>query len=167
MSDYCLLEREGIDELRNKSFLDLLRDKDGKAVAADQEHALMCLAACLGLIPPGCDNWKDVLYCRDPMTNMLGDILKRMGEAGLLKYDAENHVYLPVDLMTARFVQDDRGDAAHVERSYELRDTKLFWPDDLHRAINNDEIWYVEEGPEPGRRWRFTTQLYWSQVYPK
>lgn len=160
MTDYCLLEREGIDELRNKSFFDLLRG------AADQEHALMCLAACLGLIPPGCDNWKDVLYSRDPMTNMLGDILKRMEQAGLLKYDHEKNWYLPIDLKTARYVEDDSGDATHVKRSYELRDEKLVWVEDLHRSINDDGIYYIEDSSEPGKRWKFTTMLYWSKEYP-
>lgn len=170
MTDYCLLEREGIDELRNKSFLDLLRGKDGKAIAADSEHALMCLAACLGLIPPGCDNWKDVLYCRDPVTNMLYDMLKRMEQAGLLKRDSEKDWYLPIDLKTARFVDMHcqgalTGEA--TQRVYELMDKKLLWEDDLHQSVNDAGLYHIEDSPEPGKRWKFATVLYWSKEYPK
>lgn len=158
--------REGIDALRNKSFLDLLRGPDGKAIAVDSEHAMMCLAACLGLIQPGCDNWKDVLYVRDPMTNMICDILKIMKDAGVLKYDGRRDQYLAIDLNTARYVTgDDSKGPEHAARSYELCDKKLFWPEDLYRAIDNDDIWYVEDNPELGSRRSFKTVLYWSMQY--
>lgn len=133
----------------------------------------MSLAACLGLIPPGCDNWKDVLYCRDPVTNMLGDILERMEKAGLLKYDAEKDWYLPIDLTTARYVDASHTEgpgaperAEHSKRANVLRDTKLLWEDDLYRQVGRDSLVYIEDSPEPGKRWSFATTLYWGKRYP-
>jgi hypothetical protein len=159
----CLLTREGIDSLRNKSFMDLCTE-DG-AIAVESEHALMCLAACLGLIQPGCDNWKDVIYCRDPITNMLCDILKRMVEAGLLKYDGEKDGYLPIDLKKARMVEpSEKHGPEYAQRGYDLRDQKLLWEEDLHQA--KDGLVYIESGPVPGMRSAFDVSLYWCGVYP-
>lgn len=165
MTNRNLLLKEGIDSLRNKSFMDLCTD-NGTATACDEEEVLLNLAACLGLIQPGCDNWKDVLYCRDPITNMLCDIRERMVAAGLLKYDAEKHWYLPIDLKTARIIEpSEKNGPEYAQRCYELLDTKLLWEEDLHPAAGRGGLVYMETG-EGGLRLVFTTTLYWGVSYP-
>lgn len=155
MSVPSLLSASGIDQLRNRSFLDLL---EGKPVS--DEFALMSLAACLGLIPPGCSSWKEVLLCRDPVTNMLDDLLKRMVQAGLLKHTTDT--YTPIDLRTACVVDVDRvtPDTPMSGRALDLLDKKLLDPDDLHTGLECGPV-YVEERPT-GSRWAFPVTLYWK-----
>jgi hypothetical protein len=161
-----LLCKEGIDDLRNKSFLDLCTE--GGATSVDGEDVMLYLAACLGFIKPGCDNWKDILYVRDPVTTMLCDIRSMLVSFGVLRYDQEKDVYFPVNLTEARVI-DVSGytdNSLHDRRAYELLDKKLLWPEELQLPRDNP-TWMEELPAGIGQvRVKFATRLYWDTEYP-
>ena len=170
--------REGIDAIRNRDFLSLCRGHDGKAAYCEVEATILYLAACLGLIPPGCDNWKDVVYDNNPVTNLLVDILGRMNEIQLLRYDPEKGWYALPPMSRLLVVRPDPEDKDEKRRARasELQSSRLLWPDDVSFSLESDQqMYYIEEAPlgqmEVHRwsfdstsvtRWRFELSPLWE-----
>lgn len=152
---------EGINSIRNRSFIDLMM-VDGVGIA--HELAILYLAASLGFIPPRCDNWKDVVNVQSPVRRLLEDTLSQLVTSGVLKCDGERNLYHPINLETARMIEViplNVPSSSTIEQLSEFAGKMLIWDCDLFFNTYEASFTGID-----GRRMAFVTIPFWDVKYP-
>ncbi len=147
------LEREDIDSIRGKTFIELMGHEP-----ADHELTLLFLAASLGLIPPYTNNWKDVVYGH--VGCAVDTVLKGLVASGLVVAAKPNGYLRLRDPCKTLVVQVDLNAKTIEEaRLYDSQDGKLVEEEDCHYSEYGYR--YLVE-TDNGKRVGLHVELLWA-----